>query len=347
MEKLRIYVGTYTMTRRGEGGKGIYSFDLDLLSGKLHPLSVFSDCTNPSFLAFYKDTLFACEELKGDSSLVALKRGEDGSLLFMDRVKTSEIDMCHLTVWPEGDLITASNFGSGSLLNCSMSQDGHLHEITEIIRHEGCGPHERMQKCAHVHSATLYPAKDKVLVCDLGSDTLTTYIRGEDASTLKVIQQIKTPSGAGPRHAAFSPDGTYVTVAAQLSNMFLTYKVTECGLGDLVSEISMLPDNNIKNSAADIHYSTDGRHIFGSNRGHDSIVVYDISSDGTLCNGRWFSSFGNGPRNFCITPDGKFMLIANQNSGNLAVARIDVETGDIIEKTDEMIIPEAVFVNFE
>lgn len=345
MCKMRVYVGTYTISGKGKGGDGIYVYDLNLENGMMEQVSVYTECQNPSFLAFSGDRLYACEELHGASSIVAFTINEDGTLSYRNRVKTEESGMCHVAVWPNSDYIVASNFNSGTLLNCSLQPNGDLGEVKEFIQHEGSGPH-RMQNQAHVHSATLYPTGDRVLVCDLGNDTLKTYVLEPALGKLTCIQTTKLASGSGPRHAAFSKDGQFVTVASQLGSTLTTFRCSEGVLTDVVSELSMLPDDyDGAGSAADIHYSPDGKYLYASNRVHNSIVVCDVASDGKLSNRRWFPCYGDSPRNFCITPDGKFALIANQRSGDLVSVPIDKETGNLLDKTCCIKIPEVVFVS--
>ncbi len=343
VNKTRLYIGCYTNTRRGPGGEGVYIYDMDTVTGELTQVSVYKDCNNPSFLSFRGDTILACEEVMGASSVLGLKINEDGTLSFKGRVTTEESGMCHITPWIGEDYVTVSNFNSGSLVTCGLTADGTPTQVTDFIKHEGSGP-ARMQQTAHVHSATMYPSKDRFLVCDLGNDTLTTYVMAEGGK-LNLAQTVKMVPGSGPRHAAFSPDGRYLSVLTQLSNVIATYKVEDGVLGQQVGCISSIPaDFTERSDGADIHYSADGKRVYASNRGHNSIIVCDAAEDGTLSNERWFSCHGESPRNFHLTRDGKRILIANQNSGNLVVVALD-EKGDLAEKQFEAAIPQTVFVS--
>ena len=134
-------------------------------------------------------------------------------------------------------------------------------------------------------------------------------------------------------------------MAAQLGNHFHVFPVTKDGLGERIQKLGTCPDTyqGPCEGAADVHYSADGRFVYGSNRGHNSIVVCKVEEDGTLTSRRWFSCEGDGPKSFYLTEDQRFIYIANQYSGNVVVKQVE-EDGAIGETVTEVKIPKAVFV---
>lgn len=343
MEMVQLYIGTYTQAAGQKAGEGIYTFLLDPVSGKLTPRSICRETENPSFLVRRGKTLYACEELSGRSALAAFRIGAGGDLSLLGRTVTRESGMCHVALWPGEAYLVASDFDSGSLVSFALREDGGAGEAVSLIRHRGSGPHPQMQRTAHVHSATFFGDGGRFLICDLGSDTLTVYEGKREDGTAAAVQTVKTVPGDGPRHAAFSPDGRYVTVLMQLSGFCVTYQVENGRLGREVSRVHMLPpDFSGHNDAADVHYSPNGKHVYASNRGHDSIVVYDVREDGALDHARWFPSYGAQPRHFCLLPAGDMAVITNQETGNVVTVRLDRESGDMREKLCEVRVFQAV-----
>ena len=343
MPVVNLFIGTYTGAAGGKGGDGIYTFGLDTVSGALTLRSVCRETENPSFLTRRGDVLYACEELSKRSAVAAFRIRKQGQLFRLGRTATKESGMCHVALWPAGDFLTASDFDSASLVIFQLEKDGNIGPVSRILRHQGSGPHPQMQRSAHVHSATFLGDDGHFLVCDLGNDTMTVYQTAADGS-VRLIQTVAAAPGDGPRHAAVSPDGKSVTVLMQLSSFCATYRIAPEGLGEQISRVSMLPEGFTgRNDAADVHYSPNGRHVYASNRGHDSIVVYDVKKDGALEHARWFPSFGSEPRHFCILPAGDMAVITNQATGNVVTVRLDPVTGDLGEKLCEACVPQAVF----
>lgn len=341
----KLYVGTYTSAADKKGGEGIYVYDFNSVTGEIVLSDICRQIRNPSFLTIGKNTLYAVEELFNGSNIVSYNINCDGSLTLNGRTTTSQGDMCHLLLWPDGQHITGSNFASGSLVTCDIMEDGRIGPVSQCLYHEGNGP-GRMQDKAHVHSATLLPDKKHMLVCDLGSDTLTVYRMDSNKGELICCQQVRCHAGDGPRHADVSPDGKQITVLSQLSSMLLTYELMTDGcLGELISRVPMLPESFDRvNDAADVHYSPDGRHVYASNRGHDSIVVCDVLPNGALTNPRHFPCYGKEPRNFCLSADGKIIVIANQATGNVVTASVDTTSGALQDVLCKVTVPQAVFV---
>ncbi|MBR0153803.1 MAG: lactonase family protein [Lachnospiraceae bacterium] len=342
----RLFIGCYTSKHQAPGGEGIYLCDFDGEALTLTDVSVATDVINPSWLAFSarRDVLYAAEECSERSRISAF-RVEGSRLTLIRRITTEERNLCHLTLWPDGRFLTASSYSSGSLITVSLREDGAPDSVTDRAAHEGSGPHPRMQKSAHVHSAFLFPDGQRILVSDLGNDTLSVYSLDSGAGKLHPEQVIPLEPGEGPRHAAFSPDGRYVTVAAQLGNHFHVFPVTPAGLGPRIQTADMCPAdyNEPCEGAADVHYSADGSLLYGSNRGHNSIVSFRVHPDGTLTEPRWASCGGDGPRSFCLSRDERFLFIANQYSGNVIVKRL-TPRGEIGETVAQKKIPQAVFV---
>lgn len=342
-----LYIGSYTIVGGRDrpphkGGDGIYVYKLDTETGKTRLQDICTNVVNPSFLAVNGNHLYACEEIRGGSAVASFVMNEDGSLMKTAETVTTESGMCYVLIWPDGKTLTACNFGSGNFVNMHIEDDGRIGPVLQLTQHEGSGP-GRMQQTAHVHSAAKYPDGKSFLVCDLGNDTLCTYAMDQDTGKTTLIQTVNAEPGDGPRHSAFSPDGRFVTICTQLSNVLITYEVADGKLGKCVSRVQMIPgEYTERNDGADVHYSSDNRYLYASNRGHNSIVAFKVNEDGTLTDPHWFSSGGNSPRQFLIAAQ-DMMVITNQRSGNFLTVRVDPETGMIGETLDEQTVPEAVF----
>ena len=219
-----------------------------------------------------------------------------------------------------GAWLVVSNYGSGTVSVMPIEGDGTLGEPTHSVQHHGRGTKGRRQAGPHAHSATFSPDGRFVLVADLGIDQIVVYAFDTLAGRLGAHTSAHARLGAGPRHLAFHPGGNTLYAANELNNTIcaLAYEATTGRLHERQC-LPTLPQDAPKSYVADIHVAPDGTRVYVSNRGHDTIAVFDIASDEALkpstvapCGGRW-------PRHFTLAPCGRFVLIANQHSGDVAV----------------------------
>lgn len=344
----QVYAGSYTSS---EDKEGIYQLELDTDKGKLRTVRTYQESDNPSFLAVEPDYLYAVSERDEDGMVSAyLRNREDGTLSFLNSVTTKGTAMCHINVWPGEKYYSAANYMSGSVFTGSIGEDGSVGKVCAFCQHSGVGHYaETRQEGPHVHCTQLSEDGGRLYVSDLGLDQLFCYDVGTDGS-LKLAReeaQIKLPKGEGPRHFVFRSQGRFLYLTAELGNKVFVYETKDAGKTYRnIQTVSTLPEGYTKeNTAADLHFSMDGKFLYVSNRGMDSLVLYRVDeAAGLIETLGYYDAFGECPRNFCITPDNRYLLIANQTSGNVVLCERNKDTGEICGKADEVQIPQASFV---
>jgi 6-phosphogluconolactonase len=334
-QTLRVYVGTYTFG----SSKGIYTFDLDPGKAHLSQLATTNRIANPSFLALSPDLkyLYAVSEIKEfegkDQGLVAaFKIKKNGELTFLNQRGTHGVSPCHVTIDDTGKWALISNYRGGNIAVFPIKDSGQLGKATDIIQHHGSSVHPSRQQQAHMHSIFLSPNNRYAYASDLGIDKIMIYQWNRQTGKLEANDPafFKTRDGAGPRHFAFHPNGLFAYVINELNSTItaFTFDAQTGALTD-TGNVSTLPKSfKGENTCADIHVSPSGNTLYGSNRGHDSIVSYKIDKNtGQLELSGHESTRGKTPRNFAIDPSGQLLLAANQNSDNIAIFEIDPKNG--------------------
>lgn len=344
MEKMHLLVGSYNISPFGNGD-GLSLVALDTQTGKLEREKVFPGSINPSYLAKNGAYLYAVQEMLGKGSANSYRLDADNELQDLGAVDAPGGLMCHITVWPGGKFASATNYLTGSLVVFPVEKDGALGQPVSVTQYSGHGPNQSRQEGPHTHSSTVDPSGRWLAVAELGIDRIFLYrIDGENGTlTPADIPQTAAPAGSGPRHFAFSADGKYLYVAAELQSRVLCYAFdSEKGVLNLRQECPALPESfSGENLTADLHLSPDGRFLYVSNRGHDSLAVFAVDDDGLLQTAGWFSCMGQGPRHFRLIGE-NMVLIANQASGNLVCCRRNTKTGALGELCSEISIPAVV-----
>jgi 6-phosphogluconolactonase len=336
-KKVRVYVGTYT----SGASKGIYRLELDLKTGALKPVGEPTETVNPSFLAFHPSGRFlyavnetgdAPGDASGGLSAFAIDPAS-GALTFLNRQTSNGPAPCHLSLDKEGRHLLVANYWGGSVQVTAVQPDGRLGEPTNVIQHHGQGPHVR-QENPHAHAVHLDPTGALALVADLGLDMLVAYrfdaARGTLAPNEKATVQLRR--GAGPRHFTFDPRGRVAYVLNELNATItvLAYDAAAQTFTELQT-VGTLPEGfNGPNTTAEIVVRPDGRFVYASNRGHDSIAIFAVdAATGKLTAAGHQPTLGKRPRNFAIDPTGTFLLAANQDSDSIVVFRIDAASGKL------------------
>jgi 6-phosphogluconolactonase len=354
-EKILVYVGTYT---RGES-EGIYIYRMDPETGSLEPVGKAINIMNPSFLAIspQKSHLYAVNEVQSfsgeRSGAVSSFRinQETGELTLLNSKPSGGTSPCYVTVDGTGRNVLAANYSSGSLCVLPVMEDGTLGDATEIVQHEGSSVNPKRQEGPHAHSIVVDPSNRYVYAADLGIDKIMIYKFDSDKGKLTPNDQpwVSTQPGAGPRHFTFHPNEKFAYVINELDSTIVAFSYDgESGRLKPIQTVSTLPEGYEGiNYPADIHVSPSGRFLYGSNRGHDSIVIYRIDEEtGRLSLIGHESTRGQFPRNFAIDPTGDFLLAANQNSNNIVGFRIDQETGLLEPTGEETRVPTPVCIKF-
>jgi len=345
-----FYVGTFT----SEGAKGIYLCDFDVETGEIILKETFIGVDNPSFLKVSPDKKYlyvanrAPKEIEPTGGFIsAYEIGKNGNLKFLNKQLSHGADPCHVDVSKDGKFVAIANYGGGTTALYPVNENGGLKAASSVIVNEGSSVDKSRQNKPYAHSIKFSPFTNQVFSADLGTDQLNIFtLEGE-----KLVQNeqkfVKLKPGAGPRHFDFHPDGDFIFVISELNSTITSLK-REGKNWETVQAISTLPaDFSGVSYCADIHVSGDGKFLYGSNRGHNSIAVFEIDAKTKQLKSKGFVQVeGNWPRNFAISPDGDFLLVANQKSGNITVFKINKETGIPEFTGKEIKIPAPVCIEF-
>ena len=350
------YVGTYTSSGKSQG---IYIFEMNPTSGELNLLGTSEKIENPSyqvidnkieFLYTVMETENFNGKLSGAVAAFAIDR-ETGLLKFINSQPAEGRAPCHININKSRSHIFTANYREGIVSVFPLNSDGSICAASCVIEHKGSGPNKERQEKAHAHYVSLTPDEKYLCAVDLGIDKIMVY---EFDSTTGKLHPSKHPEvnirpGSGPRHMVFHQSGKFAYLINELSSDIVAYEYSsEEGKFNEIQYISTLPSvyKDFNNCAA-IHISPDGKYLYGSNRGHDSIAIFSIDENtGKLELIETVSTQGSFPRDFQIDPTGKFLYAANQNSDSIVVFRILPESG-IIEPTGEVInVPSPVCIKF-
>jgi 6-phosphogluconolactonase (cycloisomerase 2 family) len=315
VSEYRVYLGAYTGTESGaeSGAEGIRLAFADS-TGQLQCTDRVAATFDPSFLACSPDgrTLYAVNEVSV-GRVVAYEVRADGTLHEINAQFSHGSIPCHLSVHPSGRFLLTAHYGSGELTVHPIGPGGRLSEATHVVQHNGHGADPCRQEGPHVHQVLTAPDGRHVLAVDLGTDSVYTYEFDVDTGHLSLKQEVTLRAGAGPRHLAFHPSGTLLYVVNELSSTMteLEYDPDE-GLLTLHETHSMLPPAYTGRSlAAEVVVSVDGRYVFGSNRGHNSIAVFE-ADDFRLVD--LVAAGVDAPRHMALSPDGRILFVAGQES---------------------------------
>jgi 6-phosphogluconolactonase len=348
-----LYVGTYTSGK----SEGIYVYSFAPHEGELGDFQA-KKSVNPSFVTIdrSKRFLYAVNEVgeyegKPGGYVSAYEiNSMSKNLFFLNQQPTQGADPCYLTVDSKRKVLLVANYTGGNITVLPIRPNGSLGAATDLIQHEGSGPKEQ-QKGPHAHCVILDRFERHALAADLGIDKVMVYRFSPAAGKLIPAKEpfAQLQAGAGPRHLAFHPTGKFLYVICELDSSLAAFKYNELnGTLTHIDTVSTLPgDFSGTSYCADVHVSASGRFLYGSNRGHNSIVVFEIDPrTGKLKLVEHVSTEGDWPRNFTIDPSGKFLLVANQRSENVVTFNIDQRTGRLTPTGHNQPIPAPVCLKF-
>jgi 6-phosphogluconolactonase len=345
----RFYVGTFT----SEGAEGIYLCSFDFSTGEIALLNTFKGIDNPSFLKISPNRNFlyavtrSSEKIEKSGGFIqAYKIDQNGNLEFLNKQISNGSGPCHVDVSPDGNYAAIATYGDGTTSLYKIKKDGNVSTASSTIINEGSGPTSR-QAAPHAHSIKFSKNGKQVFSADLGTDQLNIF----DLKKGKMIPAkqpfVKLPPGSGPRHFDFHPNADVIYVINELNSTISV--ISKNGRNrEVIQTISTLPENFSETSyCADIHVSADGKYVYGSNRGHNSIAVFKTDPvSKQLKFLTTVSTRGKWPRNFAITNNGNFLLAANQHTGNIVVFKINSETGIPEFSGKEIKLPAPVCIEF-
>ncbi len=351
-----LYVGTYTEGTRSEG---LYLLRMDRRSGKLQRIGSVDAGPNPSFLAIHRNrrVLYAVNELeKGAVRGFAIAR-DTGALTRLNEQPSEGGAPCYVSVDRSGSVVLVANYAAGSIALLPVGANGALGPAAQVVQHTGQGPNAERQAAPHAHCILADPSNRFVLAADLGADRVFVYRLDLDGKSLRHVEggggdAVMRP-GAGPRHIAFHPTLPLVFVANELDSTVATLRFdAERGALSPLDIHSTIPARwTGTNYPADIHVAANGRTLYVSNRGHNSIAVFSVAESmggGALVLDQTISTEGDWPRNFSLDPTGRWLLVANQRSDTVVVFGRDPDTGRLTptRPPQRIAIPSPVCVRF-
>jgi 6-phosphogluconolactonase len=346
-ESVPVYFGTYTR----KDSKGIYLSQLDMKTGFLSEPVLAAQASNPSFLVVRGGLIVAVsEDRSGTVDTYVKGRGSSEWRSQVPR-STQGGAPCHISLDATGSIVFVANYQAGNVLSYRVQDDLRLSLPVSTIQHVGSSVDPRRQKAPHAHAINPHPNNRFVYAADLGIDQVLIYRL--DATTGALTPNdppsARVAPGSGPRHLAFRPDGKYLYV---INEMRRTVSVFACnpGSGALspVQDISTVPEGFAEGSTAEIFVHPSGRFVYGSNRGHDSIVVYRVDgASGKLSLVEFEKTRGKTPRGFGIDPTGRYLVAANQNSHDVYAFKIHPQTGALEWTGSRIGVPQPVCVAFQ
>ncbi|MGY3766480.1 lactonase family protein [Vagococcus vulneris] len=335
----KILLGSYTRRE----SQGIYTIDLN--NQILENLSLLIKEDNPTYLDTTDNYLYSVTKDGEKGGISAYTRNPDGNLTFINKVTAVGAPPCYVAVDNKRQLVYGANYHQGILKSYRILKDGGI-ELADTIQHEGTGPHEN-QDGPHAHYIDLTP-DHRLAACDLGNDTVYTYDVSDDGHLTEAASFNAQP-GCGPRHLIFHPNKEIAYLFGELSSdVFVLRYDKSTGAFTQLQAISTLPeDYNDFNGGAAIRISKDGKFVYVSNRGHNSIAVFKTDNQGEqLSLIQHISVEGDFPRDFNLSPDETHIVVANQNSDNLTLFSRDTESGKLTLLQKDVYAPEVVCVKF-
>jgi len=349
----RVYAGTYTTKTTS---KGIYQFRFDPATGKMSAPELAAETGDPSWVIIDPGGkyLYAANEAGKASTISAFAiDAKNGKLTLLNQLPALGEDPCHLSFDRTGKYLFTANYSSGNVAVFPILSDGKLGEHTANVKDEGTlGPNKERQEGPHAH--WVEPALDNhfLFVADLGLDAILIYRFDSTKGTLipnKPIFIRPLDAGAGPRHAAFLPDGSHFYVLSEINSTVTSFAYApSIGVFGYLGFVHILPANfQGRNQAAEIEIHPSSKFLYASNRGHDSIAAYGIEAKaGKLTLLQDVPTGGKEPRHFAIDPSGQFLLAENQFSDSVVEFRIDLSTGKLTPTGETLSVPSPVCIAF-
>ncbi|HSP21047.1 MAG TPA: lactonase family protein [Planococcus sp. (in: firmicutes)] len=313
----------------GTNEPGIKLWQFNPADGSLTEKAGAKGVERPSYLTFHPagEIFIACSETAG-GELVSWRFGLAAETLSeISRQPSNGDHPAHASIDESGKWLLSVNYSGGNVNVFPLQEGGVIGALADSANHEGSGLNSQRQDAAHPHSVSQIPGTPLFLVPDLGLDKIHVYKLDGRNGKLERQRTIETAPGAGPRHVAFHPFRKIFYVLEELSSSLVVYGIGEGADIDKLQAVPLVPDGwQGGNTSAEVAVSENGKFLYASNRGHDSIAAFSVEEDGTLKSLGFAKTGGKGPRHFVLPPGGGWLIAANENSGSLTVLKID-ETG--------------------
>lgn len=348
-----VWIGTF-----GKGdAAGIYRADLDQATGNLSVPVKVAAMADAGFLALAADGKHAFSTGSGPGPdgkpgglIAAWKRGHGAEPWKLLGTGSGGGELCHVSVAPDGNTVMAANYSDGSVVSFRFDEAGGLGPRVGFARHTGKGPNPARQQAAHAHAIVPLPGGDFAAAADLGIDTVVVYAWDRRTSSLKEHGRVATPPGSGPRHVAVHPDGKMVYVVNELDNTVSVFG-WDAGAGKLTprqvadARPTGMPQEDL--ASAEIRIRGDGRFLYTSTRDlsprrRDFLTVFRVDAGGNLTPVQHAPAGVSIPRNFALSPDGRWLLAGGQRSNSIRVHAVDPATGKLTLSGDAVMCPAPV-----
>ena len=343
---IELLVGTYS----DEESKGIYKYHFNVATGELSDKLLLAEQTSPTFLCISKDRSTVYSVNRPDPATTTVyKWNENRTALLEQSTHLSEGEgPCYVALNEAENLLGVANYASGNIAVYPLDSSGAISGETQIRQHSGSGPFLPNQQSPHAH-CTMFDASGRFLyVSDLGIDKVLLYRIDADRKLQEPTLALSMDPGDGPRLIISHPEKNQVFIINELSSSVVSVTVdTETGIFTRIDKQSTLPpDFEGKNACGDIRLSNDGRFLYASNRGHNSIAIFAVTEEGKMSLVHNEPVQGDWPRNFTLSPNGKFLLVANRRSNNIVVFEVDSQSGLLTYSGNQVAISQPVCLVF-
>lgn len=348
-QELTMLVGTYTAGT----SKGIYSFRFNEETGTSTALSAV-EVENPSYLVPSTDGKFVYAVSEFNNGQAAANAfafdKEKGTFQLLNSQKTGGEDPCYIIT--NGQNVVTANYSGGSISVFPIAKDGSLLPASDVIKFEGSGADKERQEKSHLHCVRITPDGKYLLADNLGTDQIHKFIINPSANTENKENFLKEGSpaaftveaGSGPRHLTFAPNGNYAYLINELSGTVIAFEYKD---GNLEEIQTIAADTVGAKGSGDIHTSPDGKFLYTSNRlKADGIAIFRINPDNGMLTKAGYQLTGIHPRNFIITPNGKYLLVACRDDNTIQVYERDAVTGLLTDIHKDIKVDKPVCIKF-
>lgn len=341
---INFLLGSYTRRL----SEGIYQVQLNSRRKQLENLSLVATLDNPTYLATKAndESLFSIVQEGEQGGITHLVKDSTGHYIRQSDLLSHGAPPAYLAYDADRQFVYSANYHEGEVSVYTVNDQNKL-ELLDRITHSGYSIHEN-QASPHPHYSNLTPDGKYLVVCDLGTDELYSYDI-TDAGKLEEESRLKLEPGSGPRHLTFHPNGQIAYLVAELSSemIVLDYNQENAEFTE-IQRLSTIPESHKGfNSGAALRVSSDGKFLYASNRGHDSIVIFTIDeASKKLSVLDYVPSEGHTPRDFNLDPAEEFLVVGHQDSDNLTLFERDDKSGQLTLVQKDFYAPEIVNVSY-
>jgi 6-phosphogluconolactonase len=322
---------------KGGEKEGIYRATLDMETGALSKPELAAAIGTPEFLAIRPDgkrLYAACKLESGDAGVAAFEISDDKQRLKLLNTQPTNTDgACHLATDREGKCLYTAQYGAGTVAAFSLDAEGNVQSRSGLVKHDDVTQKNSRQDGPHPHWVGTDPGNKFLFVPDLGNDQIVIYAMDLDAGTITPHGHGDSPAGSGPRHMVFHPNGKFAYVVNELAVSVTAFAYdAEAGTLTEIETVDSMPegDRGDENTAAEICIRPDGKYLYASTRGRDTVTAFAVDSEtGKLTYVGQESVRGRHPRSVELDPSGKWLLAAGRDTNTIAVLRVDEKTGGL------------------